>query len=38
VNVDLTYSLASGRLIVGSKDFAKLKEALRVETPTGTRM
>jgi hypothetical protein len=38
VNVDLTYSLASSRLVVGSKDFAKLKEALRVETPTAARM
>jgi hypothetical protein len=38
VNVDLTYSLASARIVVGSKDFAKLKEALRAETPTGARM
>jgi len=38
VNVDLTYSLASARIVVGSKDFAKLKEALRAETPTATRM
>jgi hypothetical protein len=33
VNIDLTYSLASSRLVVGSKDFAKLREALRVEMP-----
>jgi hypothetical protein len=38
VNVDLTYSLASSKLIVGSKDFAKLKEALHAETPTAARM
>ena len=38
VNIDLTYSLASARLVVGSKDFAKLKETLRVETPTAARM
>jgi hypothetical protein len=38
VNVDLTYSLASNKLIVGSKDFAKLKEALHAETPTAARM
>ena len=37
VNIDLTYSLASNRLVVGSKDFAKLKEALHVETPAGAR-
>ncbi|HEV8534576.1 MAG TPA: hypothetical protein VGR87_02500 [Candidatus Limnocylindria bacterium] len=37
VNVDLTYSLASGRLIVGSKDFAKLRDALQAKTPAGAR-
>src|SRR2546425_7299717 len=37
VNVDLTYSLASGRLVVASKNFAKLKEALRVDMPTASR-
>ncbi|TMG51034.1 MAG: hypothetical protein E6H91_03885 [Chloroflexi bacterium] len=38
VNIDLTYSLASARLVVGSKDFAKLKDTLRAEMPTGARM
>jgi hypothetical protein len=38
VNLDLTYSLASARIVVGSKDFAKLKEALRTEAPTRARM
>jgi len=38
VNVEFSYSLASSRIVVGSKDFAKLKEALRAETPTGARM
>ena len=38
VNVNLAYSLASTRLVVGSKDFAKLKEALHVEMPTTARM
>jgi hypothetical protein len=37
VNVDLTYSLASSRLVVSSKDFAKLKEALHAEMPTAAR-
>jgi len=37
VNVDLTYSLASTRLVVSSKDFAKLKEALHAEMPTAAR-
>jgi hypothetical protein len=38
VNVDLAYSLASARLVVGSKNFAKLKEALHAEMPTTARM
>ncbi len=38
VNIDFTYSLASTRLVVGSKDFAKLKEALHAEMPTTARM
>ena len=38
VNVDVTYSLASSRLVIGSKEFAKLKEALHVETPAASRM
>ena len=38
VNVEFSYSLASARIVVGSKDFAKLKETLRAETPTGARM
>jgi hypothetical protein len=37
VNVDLTYSLASARIVVGSKEFAKLKEALHAEMPTTSR-
>ncbi|TMG38958.1 MAG: hypothetical protein E6H88_03340 [Chloroflexi bacterium] len=37
VNVDFAYSLASSRIAVGSKDFAKLKEALRVEAPATAR-
>ena len=38
VNIDFTYSLASSRIVVGSKDFAKLKEALHAEMPTTARM
>jgi len=38
VNVEFSYSLASARIVVGSKDFAKLKDALHAETPTGARM
>ena len=38
VNVDISYSLASGRVVVGSKDFAKLKEALHAERPAAARM
>lgn len=38
VNVDLSYSLASARVVVGSKDSAKLKKALGVETPAAARM
>jgi len=38
VNIDLTYSLASGRVVVGSKDIAKLKQALNVQSPAAARM
>ena len=38
VNIDLTYSLASGRVVVGSKDTAKLKQALNVQSPAAARM
>ena len=38
VNVDLSYSLASSKVAIGSKDFAKLKEVLRAEAPTGARI
>ena len=33
VNVDVAYSLASGQVAIGSDEFAKLKEALNVESP-----
>jgi hypothetical protein len=37
VNVDLSYSLASSRVVIGSKDFAKLTQALHVMEPTAAR-
>lgn len=38
VNIDLSYSLASSRVVIGSKDFAKLAQALNVKEPTAARM
>ena len=37
VNIDVTYSLASSRVAIGSKDLAKLKQALNVQSPATTR-
>jgi hypothetical protein len=37
VNVDFSYSLASNRVAIGSKDFAKLTQALHVMEPTAAR-
>jgi hypothetical protein len=37
VNIDLSYSLASSRVVIGSKDFAKLTQALHVMEPTASR-
>jgi hypothetical protein len=37
VNIDFSYSLASSRVVIGSKDFAKLTQALHVMEPTAVR-
>ena len=37
VNIDVTYSLVSSRVAIGSKDLAKLKQALNVQSPATTR-
>ena len=37
VNLDIAYSLASNKIVVGSKDTAKLKDALNAATPAGAR-
>ena len=37
VNIDVTYSLVSSRVAIGSKDIAKLKQALNVQSPATTR-
>jgi hypothetical protein len=37
VNLDFTYSLVANRVVVGSKDFGKLRDAVRAEQPAGAR-
>jgi hypothetical protein len=37
VNLDITYSLVANRVVVGSKDISKLRDALKAEAPTGAR-
>lgn len=37
VNLDITYSLVANRVVVGAKDFAKLKEIVRAEPVAARR-
>ena len=37
VNLDISYSLVANRVVVGSKDFAKLKEAVGAEPAAARR-
>jgi hypothetical protein len=38
VNVDLLYTIGQNRIALGARDFAKLADALHVESPAATRM